>query len=106
MDLSWVKERILSLEEYEHAKRRGARIYAEIVGYGATADAYTLHRRSGWTWRAMAMRNAMNEAGITPNDISMQCHGTSTPINDRLETMAMKAFLEKVIIYLSARRNP
>lgn len=89
---------ILLLEEYEHAKRRGARIYAEIVGYGATADAYHITSPSpDGHGGAMAMRNAMNEAGITPNDISyVNAHGTSTPINDRLETMAMKAAFGEV----------
>lgn len=84
---------ILLLEEYEHAKRRGARIYAEIVGYGATCDAYhiTLPSPDGYG-SAMAMINAMQEAGISPKDISyVNAHGTSTPVNDKLETLAMKA---------------
>jgi 3-oxoacyl-[acyl-carrier-protein] synthase II len=84
---------ILLMEEYEHAKKRGAKIYAEIVGYGATADAYHITAPSpDGHGGAMSMRNAMKEAGITPKDISyVNAHGTSTPINDRLETMAMKA---------------
>lgn len=84
---------ILLLEEYEHAKRRGAKIYAEVVGYGATCDAYhiTAPSPNGYGG-AMSMLNAMKEAGITPKDISyVNAHGTSTPINDRLETLAMKA---------------
>lgn len=83
---------ILLMEEYEHAKNRGAKIYAEVVGYGATADAYHITSPSpDGHGGAMSMKNAMKEAGITPKDISyVNAHGTSTPINDRLETMAMK----------------
>jgi 3-oxoacyl-[acyl-carrier-protein] synthase II len=84
---------ILILEEYEHAKRRGARIYAEVVGYGATCDAYhiTAPAPDGYGG-ARAMQLAMEEAGITAGDISyINAHGTGTQINDRLETIAMKA---------------
>ncbi|WP_103202018.1 beta-ketoacyl-ACP synthase II [Herbinix hemicellulosilytica] len=90
---------ILLLEEYEHAKKRGAKIYAEIVGYGATCDAYhiTAPDPEGYGG-TLSMKNAMNEAGITPKDISyVNAHGTSTPINDRLETLAMKAAFGKDI---------
>lgn len=84
---------ILVLEEYEHAKRRGAKIYAEVVGYGATSDAYHITSPApGGHGGARAMRNAMAEAEITTKDISyVNAHGTSTEINDRLETAAMKA---------------
>ncbi len=87
---------ILVMEEYEHAKARGAKIYAEIVGYGATSDAYHITAPSpDGHGGAMSMRNAMKGAGITPKEISyVNTHGTSTPINDRLETMAMKAAFE------------
>lgn len=83
---------VLLLEEYEHAKRRGAKIYAEVVGYGATADAYHITSPSPDGYGgAMSMKNAMKEAGIGPKDISyINAHGTSTPINDKLETVAMK----------------
>ncbi len=83
---------ILLVEEYEHAKNRGAKIYAEIVGYGATCDAYHITAPSpDGHGGAMSMKNAMKEAGITPKEISyINAHGTSTPINDKLETMAMK----------------
>jgi 3-oxoacyl-[acyl-carrier-protein] synthase II len=83
---------ILLLEEYEHAKNRGAKIYAEIVGYGATGDAYHITAPSPTGHGgAMSMKNAMKEAGITPKELSyVNAHGTSTPINDRLETIAMK----------------
>ncbi len=84
---------ILLLEEYEHAIKRGARLYAEIVGYGATCDAYHITAPSPDGYGGTrAMRLAMQEAGITPKEISyVNAHGTSTPINDRLETLAMKA---------------
>jgi len=84
---------ILLLEEYEHAIKRGVRIYAEIVGYGATCDAYHITAPSPDGYgAAMAMTNAMKEAGIRPKDISyINAHGTSTQINDRLETLAIKA---------------
>lgn len=84
---------ILLIEEYEHAKRRGAKIYAEIVGYGATCDAYHITAPSpDGHGGAVSMINAMKEAGIEAKDISyVNAHGTSTPINDRLETLAMKA---------------
>lgn len=84
---------ILLIEEYNHAKRRGAKIYAEIVGYGATCDAYHITAPSpDGLGGAKSMINAMKEANIWPEDISyVNAHGTSTPINDRLETMAMKA---------------
>lgn len=83
---------ILLLEEYEHAKKRGAKIYAEVVGYGATCDAYHITSPSpDGHGGAMSMKNAMKEAGISPKDISyVNAHGTSTPINDRFETIAMK----------------
>lgn len=80
------------LEEYEQAKRRGANIYAEITGYGATCDAY--HRvRLAETGDepARAMRLAMEDAGRTPEDFDyVNLHGTSTLLNDRIETQALK----------------
>jgi 3-oxoacyl-[acyl-carrier-protein] synthase II len=83
---------VLLIEEYEHAKKRGAKIYGEIVGYGATCDAYHITAPSPDGYgAAMSMKNAMKEANIVAEDISyVNAHGTSTPINDRLETMAMK----------------
>ncbi len=86
---------ILILEEYEHAKARGAKIYAEFAGYGATCDAYHLTSPdpSGDSG-AMAMTLAMKDAGVKPEEVQYyNAHGTSTPINDPSETaMIKKAF--------------
>ena len=79
-------------DEYEHAKARGAKIYAEICGYGSTCDAY--HETSPdpeGKGGAMAMKFAYQEAGMKPEDINyINAHGTSTSMNDRTETMAIK----------------
>ncbi len=90
---------ILVVEEYEHAIKRGAKIYAEVVGYGATCDAYHITAPSpDGHGGARAMTLAMREAGISPEEVSyINAHGTSTPINDRLETMAMKAALGEAV---------
>ena len=83
---------IVMLEELEHAKKRGAKIYAEVVGYGATGDAYhiTAPCEDG-DGAARAMRLAMNEAGIKPEDVGyINAHGTSTHANDSAETKAVK----------------
>ncbi len=86
---------IVILETLEHAQARGAKIYAEIVGYGATSDAYhiTSPAEDG-AGAARAMTNAMNEAGVKPSDIDyINAHGTSTHHNDLFETKAIKLAL-------------
>ncbi len=90
---------VVVLEEYEHAKARGAKIYCEVAGYGATCDAYhiTSPAEDG-SGAGMAMIIAMKEAGIEPSQIDyINAHGTSTHHNDLFETRAMKyAFHEDI----------
>jgi 3-oxoacyl-[acyl-carrier-protein] synthase II len=83
---------IYVLEEMEHAVQRGAKIYAEIKGYGATCDAYHRVRlEEGGDEPARAMTLAMEDAGVEPKDIDyINLHGTSTLLNDRIETSALK----------------
>jgi 3-oxoacyl-[acyl-carrier-protein] synthase II len=82
---------VLILEELEHARRRGARIYAEVVGYGMSSDAYHMTAPSedgDGARRVMAM--AIRKAGIAPDQVDyINAHGTSTPYNDKLETLAI-----------------
>ncbi|WP_017726910.1 beta-ketoacyl-ACP synthase II [Halalkalibacterium ligniniphilum] len=83
---------ILILESLESAQKRGAKIYAEIAGYGATGDAYHLTQPAPeGEGGARSMAQAIKDAGLKPDDIDyMNAHGTSTPYNDKFETMAAK----------------
>jgi 3-oxoacyl-[acyl-carrier-protein] synthase II len=83
------------LEEYEHARARGAHIYAEVAGYGSTCEAFHRVRLAECGEEpARAISLAMNEAGVTPSDIGyVNLHGTSTQLNDRIETRALKLAL-------------
>ncbi|MCM1270193.1 MAG: beta-ketoacyl-ACP synthase II [Ruminococcus flavefaciens] len=83
---------VLVLEEYEHAKARGAQIYAEVVGYGATCDGYHMTSPMPTGEAAgMGMTLAMQEAGLKPSEIDyINAHGTSTGLNDKYETAAVK----------------
>ena len=100
----------LVLEEYEHAVRRGAKIYGEVVGYGATCDAFhiTAPRPEG-TCGARAIQQALTEAGHQPGEVVyINAHGTGTPMNDSLETKVVKLALgeeEAKKAYMSSTKS-
>ncbi|HAJ72543.1 MAG TPA: beta-ketoacyl-[acyl-carrier-protein] synthase II [Methylophilaceae bacterium] len=82
---------VLVLEEYEHAKARGAKIYAELAGYGMSADAYHM-TAPNMDGPRRSMVNALKDANVNPSDVQfMNAHGTSTPLGDTNETNAIKA---------------
>jgi 3-oxoacyl-[acyl-carrier-protein] synthase II len=83
---------VIILEEYEHAKKRGAKIYCELAGYGLTADAYHMSAPlPGGEGAARCMAMAMNHAKVNPEDVDyINAHGTSTPVGDICETKAVK----------------
>jgi 3-oxoacyl-[acyl-carrier-protein] synthase II len=83
---------ILVLEDFDHARRRGASIYAEVVGYGSTNDAYHMAAQlESGAGAARTMQRALNKAGMAPDEVDyLNAHGTGTPLNDRVETIAIK----------------
>lgn len=101
---------VLVLEELEHAKKRGAKIYAEVIGYGATSDAYHITSPDpNGEGGARAMKRAIKDANIKPEEIDyINAHGTSTHLNDSCETMAIKSALgeaSKKVMVSSTKGN-
>jgi 3-oxoacyl-[acyl-carrier-protein] synthase II len=94
---------VVVLEEYEHAKARGAKIYAEVVGYGLSGDAYHVtapHPEGSGAFRSMQM--ALKKSGLQPSDIDyINAHGTSTPLGDELELGAVRKLFGNAIATLS-----
>ncbi len=101
---------MIVLEELEHAKKRGAKIYAEVIGFGATSDAYHITSPApDGEGGARAMQRAIKDANIKPEDIDyINAHGTSTSLNDSTETLAIKKALgsaSKTVMVSSTKGN-
>lgn len=100
---------VMVLEDYDHAVKRGAKIYGEIVGYGATCDAYHMTSPDPSSEGASkSMLNAINDAGISPKDVTyVNAHGTSTLYNDKFETQAIKNIFKEEAknIYVSSTKS-
>jgi 3-oxoacyl-[acyl-carrier-protein] synthase II len=100
---------VVVLEDYEHAVKRGARIYAEVAGYGATCDAYHMTSPDPSSEGASkSMLNAISDAGIEPKDVTyINAHGTSTLYNDKFETQAIKNIFkeESKNIFVSSTKS-
>jgi beta-ketoacyl-acyl-carrier-protein synthase II len=98
---------VLLLESLEHAQRRDAKIYAEVVGYGATGDAYHITAPSeGGEGAARAMKLALKQAGLKPSEVGyINAHGTSTPHNDRTETQAIKSVFGEHVPPVSSTKS-
>src|SRR3546814_3117454 len=98
---------VVVLEEYEHAKARGAKIYAEVIGYGLSGDAYHVtapHPEGSGAYRAMEM--AMRKSGLSLDDIDyINAHGTSSPLGDELELGAVRRLFGDAIGNLSVSSN-
>ena len=95
---------MLMLEEFEHAKKRGAKIYAEVMGYGASCDAYHITAPGGEG--ETAMRTAIEDAGLLPSDIEyINAHGTSTPLNDKCETESIRNLFSENLPIVSSTKS-
>ena len=97
----------LVLEEYDHAKSRGATIHAEIIGFGASSDAYhmTAPPEDG-RGAALAMTNAINDAEINISEVDyINAHGTSTPLGDIAETIALKSVFGHSVPQISSTKS-
>lgn len=96
---------VVVLEEYEHAKKRGAKIYAEVVGYAMTGDAYHITAPGG-NGGYRAMLGALKSAGLNPDDIDyINAHGTSTPLGDMVEFRAVQSIFGNTNVSMSSTKS-